>query len=448
MFWEKMGRYYGNIAFEPSMVLQNAIVAVSIVVLLYDLKKTVKSITVASVQSAALFAFFVVVNGFLSAVNFHMLAISHALAISLYAALLCQYRPKSRIIMCCIFYATEMCMSQFAGTIPRLMTDLPHGGTIEIFVRNGFVVLTVGIAIYLRVFTMEKHEHIPTMCVTLVGVYSAVSALLAVVVGVNMWKYYAAGYWLAFCALGGMTLVGLILYYMIYRICLNHSVNMRLMAEKYLVSRDREMVRLSEKNLEDMQKIRHDMKNQFAYLKVMLQKGQYGELEKYFEDLEEKSLRPLSYIDCSNKNISAVLNLELAKAMAEGIELDTKLFVPKELPFSDSDVCSLLTNLIDNGIEACKRYKIKNGVIEVGISQNSGNLYVCVTNPIDSNEDTDKLLTLKTTKRDPMAHGYGTKIIKDIVRRYDGEINHTAENGRFIVDIMLNLSYGKGTDRN
>lgn len=220
---------------------------------------------------------------------------------------------------------------------------------------------------------------------------------------------------------------------------MDQSLNIELLAEKYAAKNDEVMIQMSQKNLDDMRAIRHDIKNQFAYMKLMLNSKQFDQLDKYFNSIEENIIEPLSFIDCGNSNISAVLNLETAKANSQGIKLDTKLAVPSVLPFSDSQICSLLTNLIDNAIEACQHYNQLKATIEVTIFQRQCYLYVSITNPLGSNIDKEQILSLKTNKDDKISHGYGSRIIDRIVRRYNGQVNYSIIDGQFVADIMLDL---------
>lgn len=441
----RLQEYFISHAFEPSMLLQNITTAVCVLVLFYDFKANRKSLLILIAHAAGIFAALILLNCAYHVIfnTYGNFILTHAVVLVIYALFLCKWRIKPRIITACIFYAAEICLIQFAGIIPRMMAGLSNGPVIEIFIRNGFIVLTAGIAVYQRLFNMNRYDHIPDMAVVLVGAFTAVSLLLVILYNAFATQFNIYSYSFALAAHGGMVAVGLLMYYMVHRICLNHSLNLQLIAEQHIYVRDREMVKMSEKNVEDMRKIRHEIKNQFAYLKLMMKDKRYEEMEKYFEDIEDKATEPLSYIDCGNKNISAVLNLELSKARLEGVSLDTRLIVPPALPFRDSDICSILTNLIDNAIEACVQHKIAEPTVEVGISQKNNNLYICVTNPLPENADHVRILSMRTTKKDKLAHGYGTKIINDIVSKYNGGIGRSIIDGRFVVDVMLDMLAGE-----
>ena len=143
--------------------------------------------------------------------------------------------------------------------------------------------------------------------------------------------------------------------------------------------------------------------------------------------------------------LNTILNLEQSRAHAQGCVLDHRVFVAPELPFAETDLCSLFTNLIDNALEAIQRQGIENGVVEVGINQKNAALYICILNPVDEKLGRENLLSLKTTKKDKAFHGYGTRIVDSIVQKYNGQINRSIENGKYRVDIMLDLRWAEDT---
>ena len=69
-----------------------------------------------------------------------------------------------------------------------------------------------------------------------------------------------------------------------------------------------------------------------------------------------------------------------------------------------------------------------------------GYLYITVTNPVSGAESKRELLSARTTKKDPLLHGYGTRIADEIVRRYNGAINRGVADGRYTADVMLDAA--------
>lgn len=182
---------------------------------------------------------------------------------------------------------------------------------------------------------------------------------------------------------------------------------------------------------------RHDYHNHMQKIKAHLALNQLEEVKDYLDQLE-KDLDGIDVVyKTGNVSVDAILNSKLSVAKKQEIEINCKAKVPKQLTVSDIDLCVILGNLIDNGVESCE--KLKEGErrfmrIYIGIFKEQ--LYLSVTNA--TNEVIRKLdKDFISNKRGN--HGHGLKRIDRIVEKYDGFINRKNEPGAFATEIMLPL---------
>ena len=124
----------------------------------------------------------------------------------------------------------------------------------------------------------------------------------------------------------------------------------RQQAEKLLRQADESMLRVLTDQLETYQRIRHDMHNHILVMQTLLEQGEYEKLRSYFAEYSGQLVPVFSAITCPHRAIMAVLNMEQTKAQCSGITLETSIAVPQEMGFADTDLSSLLMNLIDNAI--------------------------------------------------------------------------------------------------
>lgn len=103
---------------------------------------------------------------------------------------------------------------------------------------------------------------------------------------------------------------------------------------------------------------------------------------------------------------------------------------PKKLGIKDSDLCSIMLNIMDNAVESCE--KEDNKTISLS-SQSKGNMLLiemdnsCSKNPIENN--------FQSVKKGN--HGWGLKVVDDIVKEYEGTIEHYFEKNIYSVKILL-----------
>lgn len=111
------------------------------------------------------------------------------------------------------------------------------------------------------------------------------------------------------------------------------------------------MLEMTESNLTEIRKFRHDIKTHYTVMEELLRDHDYKKLQAYFEQLS--SYRDIfTTIQTGNRAVDAILNTKAVEAAARGVSLEAKCAVPPALPIEDTKLCSLLFNLLDNAIEA------------------------------------------------------------------------------------------------
>ena len=201
-----------------------------------------------------------------------------------------------------------------------------------------------------------------------------------------------------------------------------------------------EILELSMENKKQIQAMEEGMNKQYRMMASLLEKEDYDKLKQYFADLSETSFVSLTFVDCGNNAISCIMNMEIAKAKKEGINIHHSILVPKgDIGIDEYDLCSFFANIIDNAIEGVARNKISNDKnIYVNITYKKPYLISEVINPTDLKKDDLKRAVISTSKDDIKIHGYGHKIIDSIARKYgDGIVKYSIENGKFTVSSML-----------
>lgn len=231
--------------------------------------------------------------------------------------------------------------------------------------------------------------------------------------------------------------INLVIYFILSYNVVRSSEDAYRRAEELMRESDSEMFRMSEKNLETMREMRHEIKNQYAYMRVLLEKKDFDALGKHMSEYLGKIEQTVSYTDCGNATLNAIICAENSKAERAGVRMEYKISVPPVLGIKDLDLCSMVMNLIDNAIEYLERNPdVEDKKVSVRIELVNETLMVDVENALKAGHE-QRALGLKTTKKVKDAHGYGSRVVKKITERYDGHVRYTAENGIFAVSAML-----------
>ena len=179
----------------------------------------------------------------------------------------------------------------------------------------------------------------------------------------------------------------------------------------------------------------HDLRKELRRLKA-----KKGELtDEDFCLLEES----LNFYDSSVKtgsvNIDALLQDKLIYCNSVGIEFTSLVDGDAFKDMTTSDVYFLLTNIIDNAIEATEAIEEKeHRVISLTASRKQGLLMIEETNYYHGELSFNNDGSIKTTKQENKKyHGFGTKSIAYIVKKYDGKMHYETEDNIFKLKIAI-----------
>nr|WP_276515562.1 GHKL domain-containing protein [Tissierella carlieri] len=181
---------------------------------------------------------------------------------------------------------------------------------------------------------------------------------------------------------------------------------------------------------------RHDYHNHIQVMKAYLSLGKYEDMDEYLNDLDKDLTNIDTVLKTGNLMVDAILNSKLSMAISQGININAKATVPKNLQVADVDLCVIIGNLMDNAMEAAiKLENPEDRFIRVYIREMKGQLYISITNSVGGEVKKVNLEYISTKLG--LNHGFGLKRIDSIVNKYNGFINRQNEEGVFATEIIL-----------
>lgn len=366
--------------------------------------------------------------------------------IALFAAIFCKYQTNTRIVMASAVFSITIVVIELGST---------GGAVLETYIQGFDSLYTkIGADLLLLVGAWVFKCHpvsdyfVSTHTVKLNLIYGVLSAVAVIIYDLFLIHIFGNS--------GGsdikllMTILltfwygaNMASYLMTYDISKNQTNMLEMQTVVQVNKSAAQLLTISEYNLSELRKISHDINNQYSYMNLLLQKGEYEELKSYFYELQGNlSINVLPIVDCGNRVLNSILNMENTKAKEAGIKLEFKIAVPHELPFSELDLCNLLTNVIDNAIEACKAERIENPVVNIAMYLNGDYLFASIINPTKLEKSfLDKPVV--TSKEDKLQHGKGMSIVRQIIGKYNGHSNLKIEDGIFHMEFLLDMYSAK-----
>ena len=204
--------------------------------------------------------------------------------------------------------------------------------------------------------------------------------------------------------------------------------------ERYAV----ENLEIMRQSQEETRRQRHEMQHHLALLEGMLSQKQDDRAADYIQSLlaESASLPSDSYSD--NMVLNAIAGYYLNAAKSEGVRVETDIRVKTELPLKDEELCILLTNLLENALEACRAMKQEqNRFISLAVFSDGEHLHIDCENSTGVSVPIVVDGTIPSAKSDTKSHGYGLPAMRRIVEKHFGTMNTACVDGRFMVKITL-----------
>lgn len=445
----EMANYF-TIIFQWSHAVQLLFVAVAIVCVLTPLRAEKCALLIGLAEVAGVFVacmlsemIFFGITAYARILGGMCFPLALLVVIVLYAVFFCRFYARLRVILTCTLYAATVTVTAYVSQLTQFIS-FPNMLALS-FASVAVNLLIVLIAILFVRFPISKFTNIPGSSAVLVSVNS-VAVVASVFVNYVLMMAVLNEFserWIGmiYTCISGvvMYIMMLVTYILIYIICQRSERVLELQAEEKMAEADEKMLGITQKSLADLRLIRHDIKNRYAYMALLLDNGQYGELKEYLQSMCEEIMPSLAVIDCGNRTVTNILNMEKAKAEVRDIRMEVNLNVPPVLPFKDTDLCSVFSNLIDNAIEACECVEREMREIRVRVSILQEYLYIGVMNPLPPDRSEKEALRLSTTKGDASSHGFGTKIVGRIAAHYNGYVTYSAQSGCFIAEVMLDM---------
>ena len=190
----------------------------------------------------------------------------------------------------------------------------------------------------------------------------------------------------------------------------------------------------------DQRRHTHEFKNHIGCIQGLLQEGKTQEALHYVEQIWKKHIEEDNSVRTGNDIIDIIVNQKLREAMREKITFVMSLGNMEKFPLQESDTVVLLSNLLENAMEACRKIqKEEERTLRLKMARRGESFVLVVSNRVqDKVKVTDQVA--ETTKEDKLAHGIGMSNIKEIISKYHGEGECRYQDGWFTYTIILSAN--------
>lgn len=231
-----------------------------------------------------------------------------------------------------------------------------------------------------------------------------------------------------------MFIANIIVLKMIFHINQQNHYEMENALLHMQITQQEKRIREEEKNYREVQLLRHDLKRYLVTYRQLLQDGKYEIIEADIDKILGKRLNTNHCVYTENTILNAVICEKMEQCSIKNIKIEVQVNADKDMDSIEYGV--VLSNLLDNAIEAEEQEKEENRYIclNIGVEQNM--IHLVVSNYISESILQNNAL-LETSKKNKQLHGIGLRGVKEFVNNKEGEIEIFEENHMFVVHICV-----------
>lgn len=184
---------------------------------------------------------------------------------------------------------------------------------------------------------------------------------------------------------------------------------------------------------------RHDMRHHLSMIYNFVAQNDIDKINNYLHEVNADidAITPIRY--CKNETVNLLLSAFDSKAKNKGITLQIDVKIPVILGIEDTELCTLISNSIENAMNAVENLKDESlRKIEIYLNVKNNKLLISTRNAYEGELEMDGKLF--KSKRKESGHGYGVKSIISIVDRYTGLYSFNYDDGIFILSIMIPIN--------
>jgi signal transduction histidine kinase len=185
----------------------------------------------------------------------------------------------------------------------------------------------------------------------------------------------------------------------------------------------------------------HDRRHFNSMLLNLLDQGELEEARTYLKQ-QLAQANPQTRVYCQNKAVNAAICYYIAKAEASGVSVETTLDIPIQLPFDSVELALVVSNLLENAIQAVQLLPQDQARTIHFTCRHKGRLLLEMSNPCPEHTTLDHKGLPFSSQND---HGLGTKSVVAFANKYHAELLYSIKQNLFTVRLLIDSPVGPFT---
>lgn len=188
------------------------------------------------------------------------------------------------------------------------------------------------------------------------------------------------------------------------------------------------------KSQEKTRQYRHDLRHHMQYIADCIENDRMEQGKEYIHEVCAQIMENKVEVFCENETVNLILSSFAAKAKEKQIPMKIQAQIPKQLIVAENDLCVLLSNALENALNACQEIKTESPVsIEVLAFDMKGKLCLQITNSCKARVSFSHGIPVTGSP----GHGIGVRSICALVEKYGGLYSFAQEADKFVLRVTI-----------
>ena len=178
-----------------------------------------------------------------------------------------------------------------------------------------------------------------------------------------------------------------------------------------------------------VRQIKHDYASHISTIAGLYHRGKTEELDQYLESYAKEYGDVDYYAVTGDVSIDSLISSKLMVCKANDIKVELSAFGWGKTSLTSAEMVSLLGNLIDNAVNACKSVDTEKRAISITFRRKASMLNISITNSTNG-----------TVPEKALSGGLGLPRIRSMVDKCDGLFRLRPEDGTMVAEVLLPIT--------